>query len=63
MRFSTESLRKKASEDAARRRAALRWRLVVLGILLAGLWWVQPRLGPALSTTLEVATGGRAASP
>jgi hypothetical protein len=57
MRYSAESLRKKASENAARRRAALRWRLVVLGLLLLGLWWVQPRLGPALETTLEVAAG------
>ena len=58
MRYRAESLRKKASEDAARRRAALRWRLLLLGALLAGLWWVQPRLGPAVQTTLEVATGG-----
>ena len=63
MRYSAESLRKKASSDAARRRAALRWRLVLLAALLAGLWWVQPRVGPSLQLTLEVATGGSARTP
>ncbi|MFM7067145.1 MAG: hypothetical protein ACKO0U_10015 [Gammaproteobacteria bacterium] len=58
---SVESLRKKALEDAARRRAALRWRLLVLGVLLAGLWWVQPRVGPAVEGTLELVTGRDAA--
>lgn len=57
MPHDAESLRKKASEDAARRRAALRRRLLLLAVLLAGLWWVQPRLGPAVQSTLDLATG------
>jgi hypothetical protein len=60
MRQSSESLRKKALTDAARRRSALRWRLLLMAALLAALWWVQPRIGPVLTTTLQtVGDAGR----
>jgi len=58
MRHSDETLRKKASTDAARRRSALRWRLLLMGGVLAALWWVQPRIGPVLTTTLQTVSGG-----
>ena len=58
MRHSDETLRKKASTDAARRRSALRWRLLLMGGVLAALWWVQPRIGPVLTTTLHAVGGG-----
>ncbi len=57
MRHSGETLRKKALTDAARRRSALRWRLLLMVGLLAGLWWVQPRIAPVLTTTLETVSG------
>jgi hypothetical protein len=57
MRHSGETLRKKALTDAARRRSALRWRLLLMAGLLAGLWWVQPRIAPVLTTTLETVSG------
>lgn len=57
IRRTGETLRKKALVDAARRRSALRWRLLLMGGLLAALWWVQPRIGPVLTTTLEVVNG------
>jgi len=57
MRHSGETLRKKALTDAARRRSALRWRLLLMAGLLAGLWWVQPRIAPVLTTTLESVSG------
>ncbi len=57
MRQSNELLRKKASTDAARRRSALRWRLLLMAGLLAALWWVQPRIGPVLTTTLQTVGG------
>lgn len=57
MLHSGETLRKKALADAARRRSALRWRLLLMGGLLAALWWVQPRIAPVLTTTLETVSG------
>jgi len=57
MRHSGETLRKKALTDAARRRSALRWRLLLMAGLLAALWWVQPRIGPVLNTTLQTVGG------
>ena len=53
IRHRGETLRKKALTDAARRRSALRWRLLLMGGLLAALWWVQPRIAPMLTTTLK----------
>jgi hypothetical protein len=43
--------------DAARRRSALRWRLFLMAGLLAALWWVQPHIGPVLTTTLQTVGG------
>jgi|GEM_PF-6861476 len=57
MRQSGELLRKKALTDAARRRSALRWRLLLMAVLLAALWWVQPQIGPVLTTTLQTVGG------
>jgi hypothetical protein len=57
MRQSGDLLRKKALTDAARRRSALRWRLLLMAVLLAALWWVQPQIGPVLTTTLQTVGG------
>jgi len=57
MRQGGEMLRKKALTDAARRRSALRWRLFLMAGLLAALWWVQPHIGPVLTTTLQTVGG------